>query len=47
VAGAVDLRFDKLMARLRQESGAGTFCVDEQGQVVFINTSGQAIPITS
>ena len=47
VAGAVDLRFDKLMARLRQESGAGTFCVDEQGQVVFIDPAGNAAPTSS
>ena len=45
VDGAADILFGKLKARLRQEFGAGSFSVDADGQVVFINASGFAVPI--
>lgn len=44
VDGAVDLCFDKLKARLRQEFGVGSFCVDPDAQIVFINAAGDAVP---
>lgn len=45
VVGAADILFGKLKARLRQEFGAGRFSVDTDGQVVFIDASGFAVPV--
>ncbi|MHB8948684.1 MAG: DUF342 domain-containing protein [Rhodoferax sp.] len=45
VVGAADILFGKLKARLRQEFGAGNFSVDADGQVVFIDAGGFAVPI--
>lgn len=42
VAGAVDLSFGKLTARLRREFDAGTFCLGPDGQVVFTDPAGRA-----
>jgi uncharacterized protein (DUF342 family) len=47
VDGAVDLCFDKLKARLRQEFGVGSFSVDTDAQVVFIDAAGDAVPTSS
>ncbi|MDO8770198.1 MAG: FapA family protein [Burkholderiaceae bacterium] len=44
-AGAVDLSFGKLTARLRREFDAGTFCVDPAGHVVFTDPAGYAVPV--
>jgi uncharacterized protein (DUF342 family) len=46
VAGALDLAFGKLSARLRHDFGAGTFCVNSDGEVVFIDRTGYATPVS-
>ncbi|WP_296447871.1 DUF342 domain-containing protein [Rhodoferax sp. UBA5149] len=45
VAGAADLSFGKLTSRLRREFSAGSFSVDSEGCVVFIDRSGYAVPV--
>ena len=45
VAGAAELSFGKLTARMRREFGAGTFRVDGDGQIVFTDMTGYAVPV--
>ncbi|MDP2370290.1 DUF342 domain-containing protein [Rhodoferax sp.] len=45
VAGAVDLCFGRLAAPLRRDYRGGVFRVDSEGQIVFIDSSGYAVPV--
>jgi uncharacterized protein (DUF342 family) len=45
VAGAVDLVLGRATARLRRDFDAGSFFLDEQGQLVFADATGQAVPV--
>jgi len=45
VAGAVDLSFGKLTSRLRQEFDAGTFCIDQNGRIVFTDQAEDAVTV--
>jgi len=44
VAGAVDLSFGKLTARLRRDLDAGTFSVDADNRIAFTNVAGMVVP---
>ena len=44
VAGAVDIAFGRVQARLRREYRAGSFRLDSEGVVVFTDRSGYAVP---
>ena len=44
VAGAVDIAFGRVQARLRREYRTGSFRLDSEGVVVFTDRSGYAVP---
>lgn len=46
VAGAVDMSFGRLAAPLRRDYRAGVFRVDAEGQIVYIDSSGYAVPVS-
>ena len=45
VAGAVDLSFGKLVAKLRHDFDAGTFALEAGVQLVFTDAQGQVLPV--
>ena len=45
VSGTVDIAFGRLVAALRRDYRAGVFRVDSDGQVVFTDSSGYAVPV--
>ena len=45
VAGAVDMTFGRLAAPLRSDFRAGVFRVDAEGQIVYTDSSGYAVPV--
>ena len=44
VSGSVDISFGSHTARLRQEFGAGTFSLDAEGNILFTDNEGLAVP---
>lgn len=44
VAGAVDMAFGRVQAHLRSEYRAGSFRLDGEGAIVFVDSSGYAVP---
>ena len=46
VAGAVDMSFGRLAAPLRRDYRAGVFRVDAEGQIVYTDSSGYAVPVS-
>jgi uncharacterized protein (DUF342 family) len=45
VSGTVDLAFGRLVAALRRDYRAGVFRIDSEGQIVFTDSSGYAVPV--
>lgn len=45
VSGTVDMAFGRLVAALRRDYRAGVFRIDSEGQIVFTDSSGYAVPV--
>ncbi|MBK9573413.1 MAG: DUF342 domain-containing protein [Rhodoferax sp.] len=45
VSGTVDIAFGRLVAALRRDYRAGVFRVDAEGEIVFTDSSGYAVPV--